>query len=98
MLLFSIITLLFSRSGSDLVYIYPDFKTAFRGSFDEKGQMIETKQVDIIGLRIQEFGGIMELQFSKPFGPIFKVSILPTFYVRLFLYKSFARSFFLLTF
>ena len=68
----SILILPFSYSGSDLVYIYPDFKTAFRGSFDDKGRMIETKQVDIIGERIQEFGGIAELQFSKPFGPIFK--------------------------
>ena len=65
----------FYSSGSDLVFIYPDMKTAFRGSFDSKGQMINTKQVDIVGQRDLEFGGLKELEFSKTFGPVFKSDV-----------------------
>ena len=61
--------------GSDLVYIYPDLKTALRGSFDDQGRIIDAKQVDIIGERTQQFGGIKELQFSKTFGPAFKADV-----------------------
>ena len=50
-------------------------KTALRGSFDDKGRIIEGQRVDIIGERTLDFGGIKELQFSESFGPIFKPDV-----------------------
>ena len=61
--------------GSDLVYIYPDLKTALRGSFDDQGRIIDAKQVDIVGERTQPFGGIKELSFSKTFGSPLKADV-----------------------
>lgn len=57
------------------MFIYPDMKTAFRGSFDSKGRMINAKQVDIVAQREVEFGGLKELDFSKTFGPVFKSDV-----------------------
>eukprot|EP00092_Neocalanus_flemingeri_P021710 GFUD01023548.1.p1 GENE.GFUD01023548.1~~GFUD01023548.1.p1 ORF type:complete len:461 (+),score=107.13 GFUD01023548.1:170-1552(+) len=57
-------------SGPDIAYIYPDFKTALVGQFED-GIMISAQQCSVINV-ITEMESILAVTFSEPKGTIFK--------------------------
>ena len=50
-------------SGADIAYVYPDMKTAFRGSF-KKGIMVDAKEALVSGAKCES--GLLRLHFSQP--------------------------------
>ena len=52
-------------TGDNLIYIYPDGKTALRGSFFDT-YMIDAKYVDVLEYAYDEYGILYAKTFTKP--------------------------------
>ena len=50
-------------TGDNIAYIYPDYKTALRGRFED-GVLVEAQEAEVIGAEEDE-AGIMVPIFSK---------------------------------
>ena len=53
-------------TGDNIAYIYPDYKTALRGRFED-GVLVEAQEAEVIGAEEDE-AGIMVPIFSKCVG------------------------------
>ena len=64
-------------TGDSIAYIYPDFKTALRGRFDD-GVLVEAQEAEVTGAEEDE-AGIMVPIFSKCVGEMHFRLDLPKF-------------------
>lgn len=51
------------KRGRDLVYVFPDFRTALRGDFAENGIMTAAKRAKVTAFRCR--GGVLEIKTGK---------------------------------
>lgn len=58
-----------SFTGSDLAYIYPDFKTVLRGQFKD-GKAVKAQYCSLIGSTCEK--GMFIPNFTKPTGQVYQ--------------------------